>query len=107
MPAVYYFLNAAGMVAVFNGVIFLSGRAMLRSMRRKGQHLRTFHGWYVWVWMMGGVAVGGLFIPWSVPMYQGGPLLMGFLSGWFGGTLHGLAVLRKYVEPPAEDESSE
>jgi hypothetical protein len=107
MPPVLSFLDAAGTVAIFNGVILLAGRTMLRSMTRKGQHRRAFHGWYVWVWMMGGVAGGGLFVPWSGPMYRGAPIAMGFLCGWLGGTLHGLGMMRRYVDPPSKDNEDE
>lgn len=111
MPSVYDFLEAAGMIAVFNAIIFFAGRAMLRSMKRKGFHRRAFHGWYVWVWMMGGVAAGGCFLPWNsstLSQYRGAPLLMGFLTGWFGGTWHGLGALRRVPDgEPNGDEPGE
>ena len=106
MPSVYDFLNAAGLIAFFNAIIFFAGRAMLRSMKRKGYVRRAFHGWYVWVWMMGGVIVGGCLCAWQPASYvNGGPLLLGFLSGLFGGTIHGLGALQRMPEQtPPDDE---
>jgi hypothetical protein len=102
MPTVADFLDAAGTTGMFNAVIFFVGRAMLRSMKRKGFHRRAFHGWYVWVWMMGGVMGGGLFLPWSSGPARGAPLGMGFLVGWLGGMLHGWGALVRYRDPPAD-----
>jgi hypothetical protein len=103
MPPVEDFLEAAGTIALFNTAIFFIGRAMRRSMKRKGMHRRAFHGWYVWVWVMGGVIVGGLFLPWSSGTVRGVPLAIGLLAGWFGGMIHGGLALQRYREPP-EDE---
>lgn len=107
MPTVEDFLESAGMVAVINGAIFLIGRAAIRSMKLKGYHRRAFHGWYVWVWMMGGVTVGSVLCPWQGKMYRGGPMIMGFLCGWLGGTLHGLGALRKMPPIPPDEESGD
>jgi hypothetical protein len=106
MPSVYDFLESAGMIAIFNAIIFFAGRAMLRSMKQKGQFRRAFHGWYVWVWMMGGVIVGGCFMPWNTSAYiRGGPLLLGLGTGWIGGTIHGLIALQRIPnQPPSEDD---
>lgn len=108
MPSVYDFLNAAGMIALFNAIIFFAGRAMLRSMKRKGYLRRAFHGWYVWVWMMGGVIVGGCLCPWNTTVnVRGAPLLMGFLTGWFGGTVHGFSELRRAGESLPDDPNDD
>ncbi len=100
MPSVNDFLESAGMIAVFNAIIFFAGRAMLKSMKRKGYLRRAFHGWYVWVWMMGGVMVGGCLCAWgfTLPQYRGAPLMMGFVVGWIGGTFHGFSELQKVGE---------
>lgn len=103
VPTVSDFVESAGLVGVTNAVIFLNGRAMLRSMRRKGQLRRAFHGWYVWMWMMGGVMIGGLFSPWAtMSMYRGMPILTGFLAGWGGGMLNGWFALWRVGDPPPE-----
>lgn len=103
MPTVSDFLNAAGNVALLNGVIYLAGRGMICSMKRKGFSRRAYHGWYVWVWMMGGVMVGGLALPWQTPgLYQSTPILVGFLLGWIGGTFYGAGKLTRYT-PPVEE----
>ena len=79
---------------------------MRESMKRKGQHLRAYHGWYVWVWMMGGVAFGELFLPWQAGAYvKGGPILIGFLTGWLGGFFHGAFMLDHFVEPPTQPDT--
>ena len=108
MPTVSDFLNAAGTVLLCNAVIFLVGRAMRASMKRKGQHLRAYHGWYVWVWMMGGVALGGVLLPWNtntLSQYRGAPLLIGFLAGWLGGFFHGLRALQQMKPSSPADET--
>ena len=94
------------MIAVFNAIIFFAGRAMLRSMKRKGYVRRAFHGWYVWVWMMGGVIVGGCLCPWfTTGSARAGPLGMGILVGLLGGTIHGLGALQRMPNPSqSEDE---
>jgi len=109
MPSVRDFLEAAGLIATFNAIIFFVGRAMLRSMKRKGFHRRAFHGWFVWVWMIGGVTVGGCGLPWfPTANVKGVPLLMGFVVGWIGGTIHGFSQLHKVGESlpndPGDDE---
>lgn len=105
MPTVSDFLNAAGTVLLCNAVIFLVGRAMRDSMKRKGQHLLAYHGWYVWVWMMAGVAVGGVFLPWQGPMYYAAPVGIGFLFGWLGGFFHGAFMLRQFDKPPTQPDT--
>lgn len=103
VPTVSDFLESAGLVGMINAVIFFVGRGMLRSMKEKQQFRRAFHGWYVWVWMMGGVMIGGLFAPWAtMSMYRGMPVLFGLLCGWGGGMLNGLLALWRVGEPPPE-----
>jgi hypothetical protein len=73
--------------------LFFGGRAMLRSMRRKGQHRRACHGRSVWVWMMFGAWVGTVL---AIPFGKDAPhalMMFGLLCGWAVGTLHGVAAL--------------
>jgi len=107
MPTVLDFLTAVGLVALTNGIIYLAGRAILHSLTRNGYHCRAFHGWYVWVWMMGGVATCGLLIPWQAPTLHGAPILIGFWCGLLGGTLHGFLALRDAANPPPDDEPTD
>ena len=106
MPSVTDFLNAAGLIVAFNAVIFFAGRAMLRQMKRLGYLRRAFHGWYVWVWGMGGVIVGGCMCAWNVTnltQYRATPIMLGLLIGWFGGMVHGFSELQKVGESLPDD----
>ena len=94
------------------GVVFLVGRDLIRSLRRKGQHRRAYHGWYVWCWMLLGGFVGMAALPcfdwpdfWAAPPTNAGGYgaMFGFglLGGWAVGMVHGAVMLRHFVEPPA------
>ncbi len=83
------------------GSVFLIGRAILRSMRAKGQHRRAFHGWFVLAWMLLGGFLGmalGAFVGDS-PYAAGGLFGFGLLGGWVIGMVHGLVML-PFFRPP-------
>ena len=92
---------------VFVGAIFVAGRDILRSMRRKGQYRRAYHGKFVLYWMLlgsfSGMAVAPLVCE---PRYVGGLFGFGLLGGWAIGMVHGaiLIAVNGAPMPPNETE---
>jgi hypothetical protein len=98
------------------GIVFLVGRGMQKSMKRKGQHRRAYHGWYVWCWMLLGGFGGLAALPWLIgPAFWTGPPAdssgyagmfgFGLLGGWAAGMVHGAFMLRHFVEPPTQTDT--